>query len=141
VTIALIDDQALSAVLRQKTPRTLRGREIATTGYWYVRLCQAALGSSGHAGVLSGPFAQLSPSQRERAVDLLLELPDEIQLLSLRSLGPGIARLRSAHQLNIMSIEVVAAAKALGAEVFLSAPSPKLEIALEGEGCRWSRLP
>lgn len=140
MTIALVDDQALSAVLRNKTPRALRRRDLATTGYWYVRLCQAALTSIGHAGVLSGPFAKLPADQRERAVNLLLELPTEIELLSLRTLGPGIARLRAHHRLNILSIEVLAAAKALGAEVFLSAASPDLEAALTSEGCGWRHL-
>lgn len=43
MTFALIDDQALGAVLRRQTPRSLRRRQLATTGHWYVRLCQAAL--------------------------------------------------------------------------------------------------
>ena len=140
MTIALIDDKALSAVLRNKTPRSLRRRDLATTGYWYVRLCQAALTSTGHAGVLSGPFAQLPPAQQERAVNLLLELPAEIELISLRTLAPGIARLRAHHRLNILSIEALAAAKELDAEVFISAPSPALEAALTTEGCRWRHL-
>ncbi len=140
MTVALIDDQALGTVLRDQTPRVLRRRQLATTGHWYVRLCQAALRSSGHAGALSGPFAGLPPEQRDRAVDLLLELPPEIELLSLRQLAPDIGRLRVDHQLNILSIEALAAAKALDAEVFLSAPSPKLETALTTEGCRWRRV-
>jgi len=140
VTFALIDDQALSAVLRNKPPRALRRRNLATTGHWYVRLCQAALSSSGHAGVLSGPFEHLPEVQRERAVGLLLELPPEIELLSLRQLAPDVGRLRVNRQLNILSVEALAAAKALDAEVFLSAPSPALEAALTLEGCGWRRL-
>lgn len=140
MTFALIDDQALGAVLRNQTPRVLRRRQLATTGYWYLRLCQAALRSPGLAGVLSGPLAGLSPEQRDRAMDLLLELPAEIELLSLRQLAPDIGRLRGNHRLNILSIEALAAAKSLRAEVFLSAPSPALEGALTTEGCRWRRL-
>ncbi len=140
MTFALIDDQALGAVLRSQTPRVLRRRQLATTGHWYVRLCQSALRSPGHAGVLSGPFAGLPAEQRDRAVDLLLALPAEIELLSLRRLAPDIGRLRVGHQLNILSIEALASAKALDAEVFLTAPSPKLEEALTIEGCRWRRL-
>ena len=140
MTFALIDDQALGAVLRRQTPRALRRRQLATTGHWYVRLCQAALRSSGHAGVLSGPFHELPPDQRDRAVDLLLELPPEIELLSLRQLAPAIGRLRADHQLNMLSIEALAAAKALNAEVFLSVESPGLEAALTAEGCAWRHL-
>ena len=91
--------------------------------------------------MLSGPFEQLSEAQRERAVNLLLELPPEIELLSLRRLAPDIGRLRANHQLNILSIEAIAAAKALGAEVFLSAPSPALQTALTTEGCGWRHIP
>lgn len=141
MTFALIDDQVLGAVLRNQTPRVLRRRQLATTGYWYVRLCQAALRSSGHAGVLSGPFQGLPQEQRERAVDLLLELPPQIELLSVRRLAPDIGRLRASHQLNVLSIEALAAARALDAEVFLSAPSPALETALTTEGCAWRHLP
>lgn len=140
MTVALLDDQALGAVLRGKTPRVLRRRALATTGYWYVRLCQAALSSPGHTGVLSGPFAQLTAAQRERAVNALLELPPEIELLSLRQLAPDIGRLRAHHRLNILSVEALAAAKALGAEVFLSVASPALQAALDGEGCVWRHL-
>jgi hypothetical protein len=43
VTVALIDDRLLGAVLRGSTPRGLRRADFATTGYWYVRLCQAVL--------------------------------------------------------------------------------------------------
>ena len=62
------------------------------------------------------------------------ELPDEIGLISLRELAPVIAQLRSRHQLNILSIEAVAAAVYLGATVGLSTRSPRLEAALTAEG-------
>jgi len=56
--------------------------------------------------------------------------PADIGLLSLRKLGPTIAQLRQHHQLNILSIEALAAATRLQANVYLSAPSPQLERAL-----------
>ncbi|MEZ5135427.1 MAG: hypothetical protein R2699_10335 [Acidimicrobiales bacterium] len=46
------------------------------------------------------------------------------------SSGPTIAELRSRHQLNILSIEALAAASQLNAHVYLSASSPQLEQAL-----------
>ena len=141
MTVALIDDQALSAVLRGRTARPLRGRKIATTGCWYVRLCQAALAATERTGMLSGPFADLTEGQRARAVNSLIELPDEIELLSLRHLGPVIGRLRSRHSLSLVAAEALAAATALGADVFLSTPSPNLEEAIVAEGRRWNRLP
>jgi hypothetical protein len=129
----LLDDQLLGRVLRGDDPPR-PGVEVYTTGYWYVRLCQAVLGASERAGVLSGPFASLPDDARTRAVEALLTLPASIGLLSLRELGPLIGQLRARHDLNILAMEALAAASRLEAEVFLSAPSPRLLDALEAEG-------
>lgn len=71
VTVALIDDQALAAVLRGERSAPLAGRDLATTGCWYVRLCQAVLSVSERPGVLSRPFEELPEAHRRRAVDAL----------------------------------------------------------------------
>lgn len=134
MTIALIDDQLLSQVLRGRCPRSIASKELFTTGYWYVRLCQAVLRSDERTGVLSGPFAELSPVLLTAARNALLELPEEVGLVSLRQLGPTIAGLRERHQLNILALEALGAATYLGADVYLSAPSPLLQSALAGEG-------
>jgi hypothetical protein len=68
-----------------------------------------------------------------RAIQLLLELPDEVGLVSLRELAPVIGQLRVRHDLNILGMEVLAAAVYLQADVFLSAPSPRLEESLRRE--------
>ena len=133
--IQLVDDQLLSRILRGSAPPRRR-TPIFTTGYWYVRLSQAALGASDRTGVLDGPFAVLPPAARERALHGLLELPDSIGLLSLRDLGPVIGQLRQRHDLNILGMEALAAATRLDADVFLSASSPRLEAALRAEGRR-----
>jgi hypothetical protein len=133
LSVALLDDQALSAVLRGSTPRPLRRFDLATTGYWYVRLCQAVLGTTDRSGAPSGPFADLPADLRDRAVSAILELPDDIALISLRALAPDIGRLRRRHSLNILATEALAAAVRLEAEVILSAPSPRLQRALEDE--------
>ncbi len=140
MTLALIDDQGLGAVLRGESPARLAERDLATTGCWYVRLCQAVLSAIERRGVLSSPFAPLPEAHRHRAVDALVELPSEIELVSLRHLGPAIGRLRERHALNLLAGEAVAAADYLGADVFLSAPSPRLEQALAVEGRSWARL-
>ncbi len=130
MTVALIDDQLLGAVLRGRPPRILGSKEVYTTGYWYVRLCQAVLGAQERTGVLSGPFLGLPDETRERALAAVLELPGDVGLLSLRELGPTIAQLRRDNQLNILGIEALAAATRLQAHVYLSASSPRLEQAL-----------
>lgn len=132
----LVDDQHLSAVLRDgRRPECLEPADaLYTTGYWYVRLCQAVLGAADRPGVLSGPFARLTEDRRDRAVRALLALPDDIGLMSLRDLGPAIGRLRRHHQLNILGMEALASAVELGARVLVAAPSPRLERALGAEG-------
>ena len=108
----------------------------ATTGLWYVRLCQAVLNSrtsDNLQGKLSGPFNRLPEDLRIRAQAALSELPEPIELVSLRQLGPKIAGLRSHHSLNLLSIEAVAAAKHLEATLLLDSPSPLLLGALDSE--------
>ncbi len=136
MTVALIDDQLLGEVLRDHRPRRLGRAAVYTTGYWYVRLCQAVLGAQNRHGVLSGPFEELSADLRERAMTALLELPEQIGLVSLRELAPQIGQLRQRHDLNILGIEALAAAKYLDATVHLSASAPRLEAALRRERLR-----
>jgi hypothetical protein len=133
--IQLIDDQLLGAVLRGSTPPRRRAG-VFTTGYWYVRLCQAVLASQTRSGTLSAPFAALPGPTRDRAIRALLELPDQIGLVSLRELAPVIGQLRNRHDLNILGMEVLAAAVHLEADVYLSAPSPRLQEALIRESRR-----
>jgi hypothetical protein len=128
----LVDDQLLGGILRGKAPPKRR-TPVFTTGYWYVRLCQAVLGAADRTGVLSAPFAALPIAARDRAMQGLLELPESIGLLSLRELGPAIGRHRHRHDLNILGMEALAAAIQLEADVYLSAPSPRLQAALEAE--------
>ena len=131
----LIDDQLLGSVLRGNRPPCPRS-DVFTTGYWYVRLCQAVLASSASAGVLSAPFATFPAHIHDRAIEALLKLPDEIGLVSLRELAPVMGQLRDRHDLNALGMEVLAAAVLLEAHVYLSAPSPRLEQALNRESRR-----
>ena len=133
--IQLIDDQLLGAVLRGSTPPRRRA-DVFTTGYWYVRLCQAVLASNRHSGAPSAPFSALPGPTRDRAIQVLLELPDQIGLVSLRELAPVIGRLRNRHDLNVLGMEVLAAAVHLEADVYLSAASPRLQDALIRESRR-----
>ncbi|MFN3219445.1 MAG: hypothetical protein ACE367_23390 [Acidimicrobiales bacterium] len=131
--IRLVDDQHLGAILRGD-PTAHSDGQVFTTGYWYVRLCQAVVTATSQPDRLSGPFLDLPEPLRSRAIDALLVLPESIGLLSLRDLGPSIGWLRERHQLNILGMEALAAAVHLDAVVQLSARSPKLEAALEAEG-------
>lgn len=96
-----------------------RGGPIFTTGYWYVRLCLAV--GRRTAGQLSGPFFALAPAHRRRAVTAVLDLPEEIGLLSLRRLGPVIGDLARHHPpMNALTREALAAAVTLGAAVLMA---------------------
>ena len=74
----LVDDQVLSLLLRGEPPAPLvgTGDAIFTTGYWYVRLCQAVLGVADRPGALSSPFASLPPEGRDQSLAAVLELPE-----------------------------------------------------------------
>ncbi|MGI8791775.1 MAG: hypothetical protein ACR2H3_01115 [Acidimicrobiales bacterium] len=80
------------------------------------------------------PFAELPEPTRQRAVAALLELPEEIGLVSMRHLAPRIGELRRTYDLNILGMEALAAAVHVQADVLLSASSPRLEEALRAEG-------
>jgi hypothetical protein len=134
VSAVLVDDQHLSAILRGRSPHLGSSASIYTTGYWYVRLCRAVLGRARDTGSLSAPFARLPVDRQQQALAALLELRDDIGLVSLRALGPRIGQLRVRHSLNILGMEALAAALHLNAKVVLSASSPQLEAALATEG-------
>lgn len=136
----LIDDQLLGTLLRGGSPPRQRA-DVFTTGYWYVRLCRAVLGAGKRTGILSAPFAALPDAARDRAIRALVELPDTVGLVSLRELAPLIGQLRHRHELNILGMEVLAAAIHLQADVFVSAPSPRLQEALEREDRRVEIVP
>jgi len=135
----LIDDQLLSSLLRGGELPVQAG-PVFTTGCWYVRLCQAVMKASQRTGVLSEPFSSQPPPLRQQAVSRLLELPQHIGLVSLRTLAPLIGDLRQRHRLNLLSVEALAAAVHLGADVFLACGSPRLQDALHAEGLRFEVL-
>ncbi len=133
----LIDDAHLGEHLRTgRRPWGTRSTDqLFSTGYWYVRLCQALLGVA-RRGVLSGPFDDLSPTQSQKVFAAIVELPQHVGMLSLRDLAPVMGRLRSDYELNVLSSEALAAASVLNAHVLLSASSPRLQTALVSEGLR-----
>ena len=55
------------------------------------------------------------------AVNAIVELPETIELVSLRSLGwPMATLLNDGERLNLLSIEALAAAMHIGADICLS---------------------
>ena len=90
----------------------------------------------GPHGVLSRSFSTLPEPRREQVLQALLELPPEIGLVSLRTLGLLAGRLSRSHNLNALCPEALAAAVHLEADVYSSVPSPRLQAALTAENRR-----
>ena len=133
----LIDDQVLAAHLRGTGVLPSAQQGVFTTGYWYVRLCLAVARKAG--GSLSGPFAVLAEAHRQRAVSAVLHLPDEIDMLGLRTLGPLIGELAERHDpMNILTREALASAVHLKATVLMAKgnDNPALHSALAAENLR-----
>jgi hypothetical protein len=119
----LVDDHLLLQLLLGDEPSDLRpnGATISTTGLWYHRLCRA-VSNTNVTGSMSRQLGQVSNALAEAAVHAVVELPETIGLVSLRSLGWPMAKLLSdGERLNLLSLEALAAATHLGAEICLSA--------------------
>jgi hypothetical protein len=114
----VVDDQTLSGLLRGVIARP--DERVFTTGHWYLRLCQAVV--RGTDGVLSRPLLSLPPSRREAAFRAVLELPEDIELLSWRQVAPMMAsQLDGAGRgLNLLSREALAVATLLRARVVMA---------------------
>ena len=135
----VIDDRLLRAVLARAEPtqlRRIRRRgEVYTTGHFYLRLCRAAA-SPATTGVLSGPIGALSDEERVSFVRELIELPDTVGMVSLGDLGWRMGELVRSYRLNVLGLEVLAAAERLGATVCMAAGNegPLLREAVLGLG-------
>jgi hypothetical protein len=145
VSVAVIDDHLLGRLLTQSLDaadrRALRRADLFTTGCWYYRLCHAVR-SDGIVGALSGPFEGLPGPVRAAAVSRLTALPDSVGLTSLRDLAPLMAELVERHPLNLMSLEVLAAATELGATVVMASSNRSQQLigAFEATGIRYRRV-
>ncbi|MEW6154273.1 MAG: hypothetical protein AB1673_09845 [Actinomycetota bacterium] len=110
-------------VLLDDEPQTLRpaGAIIATTGLWYHRLCRALTGPAV-VGSMSRRLGAVNEDLAAQAVAAVIELPATIELLSFRTLGWPMGQLVGERaRLNLLSLEALAAAHHLEAEVCLAA--------------------
>jgi hypothetical protein len=118
----IIDDHLLLRLLLEDEPPELRpnGAAIGTTGLWYHRLCRA-LSDQTVVGSISRRLGQVDKSVAAGVIEAVIELPDSIELLSLRSLGWPMADLvHGGARLNLLSLEALAAARHLSAEICLA---------------------
>jgi hypothetical protein len=119
----IVDDHLLLRILVRDEPPALRprGGRICTTGLWYHRLCRA-LSSSAVSGVMSRKLTSTRTGIGAEAVRAVTALPGGVALTSLRELAWPMAQLLDdGVRLNLMSLEALAAAEHLGAEICLAA--------------------
>jgi len=123
LSTVLLDDHLLLRVLLGDEPSTLRpgGATIATTGLWYHRLCRA-LADNAVIGSMSRRLGAVDDTVATDVLGAVIELPDTIELVSLRTLGWPMGELvHAGARLNLLSLEALAAARHLTAEVCLAA--------------------
>lgn len=121
--VVLVDDHLLLRTLLGREPDDLRTSEqrLATTGLWYHRLCRA-LNETTVLGSLSRQLGTPTDDVAGAAISAVVELPADIELRSLRDLGWAMGALVATRiRLNLLSLEAIAAAEALEAEICLAA--------------------
>ncbi len=121
-TTVLLDDHLLLRVLLHDEPPDLRppGARLATTGLWYHRLCRA-LGDRTVVGSLSRRLGGVDEHVAASVLAAVVDLPESIGLVSLRDLAwPMGALLHQGLHLNLLSLEALAAARHLDADLCLA---------------------
>jgi hypothetical protein len=122
VSVALVDDHLLLRLLLDDEPTELRspGTAIATTGLWYHRLCRA-LGDQAVVGSMSRRLGAVDDDIASGVLASVIELPETLELVSLRTLAWPMAELiHAGARLNLLSLEALAAARHLSAEICLA---------------------
>lgn len=122
MSVVLIDDHLLLRILLDEEPQDLRspGTAMATTGLWYHRLCRA-LADQDVVGSMSRRLGAVETHVAASALASVIELPETVELVSLRTLGwPMAELLHAGARLNLLSLEALAAARQLSAEICLA---------------------
>jgi hypothetical protein len=122
MTFVVVDDHLLLRVLLDDEPPALRprGAVIATTGLWYHRLCRA-LSDRAVVGSMSRRLGQVDAAIASGAIESVIDLPNTIEMVSLRRLGWPMAELvHAGARLNLLSLEALAVARHLDAEICLA---------------------
>jgi hypothetical protein len=134
----LIDDDLLARFIVEEAPDLPGSSEapIYTTGLWYHRLARAFAALSVR-GALSKRLDTTDSALASAVLGSVSFLPEAIGLVSLRDLAWPMGRLvGEGARLNVMSLEALAAAIHLDAEIHLSerGRNPKLVAAAEERG-------
>ncbi|MDQ6838097.1 MAG: hypothetical protein M3137_07140 [Actinomycetota bacterium] len=125
--MVVVDDALLLDVLAgTAAPELLEARrqgQVATTGSWYWRAARAVAGG-GH-GALSRRVDALPSTSQDLVRSGADQLPPDIALISLRHLVPVMVRLP--RPADLLTLEAVAVARLLNAQLLVSTTSSLLE--------------
>ncbi len=139
---ALIDDHLLLHVLLHDEPVDIGQGDarLFTTGLWHHRLCRA-LTVPAVTGTLSRSIGGVDAAVAAAAIGAITALPEDIGLLSMRTLAwPMATLLADGARLNLLSLEALAAAILLDAEIYLASvdANPTLiDAAMEHDVAVW----
>lgn len=128
---ALLDDHLLRDLLADEAgaglESILHDHEPTTTNLYLVRLCRSVVSATG--GALTGSWA---PSARRALGRRLVALPEEVEVVPMRSLAFRMAELADEHGLSTLGAEAVAAAEHLDAPlcVWAGDDGPRIRAAM-----------
>jgi hypothetical protein len=113
VTHAILDDHLLRDLLADDTGPDLQNllstHQPATTNLYHFRLCRSVVSARG--GRLTGNW---SAERRQTLGRSLVNLPEELLVVPMRSLTFRMAQLAMDHRISTLGAEAVAAAETLG---------------------------
>lgn len=141
MTRVLLDDHLLRDLLADDVSADLAAllaeHAPATTNLYYVRLCKSVISARG--GRLTGAW----PSERRRQLGrTLLVLPENVEVVPIRTLAYRMAELADAHRLSTLGAEAVAAAEHLSAPlcVWDGDDGPNIRVAMAELGGRYRTI-
>jgi hypothetical protein len=127
--LIVIDDQLLLAVLGAAAPDDISAAvangQVFTTGCRCYRLGRAIAAGTG-TGALSGRFQALDDSVRQHVLASMEDLPEQIELLSLRIVVPVMQALAVTRPVNFLNAEALGAALLLDASIAVRVDAPLL---------------
>jgi len=114
VSRVILDDHLLRDLLADDVPAELADvldrHDPATTNLYLYRLSKSAVSARG--GVLTGGW---SAEQRQALGAKLLTLPDNVEIVALRTISYRMAEIATAHRVSTLGAECVAASEHLDA--------------------------